>query len=75
MPEAEDVLPAAGRGRRDRCTAGTPGVLGVAGVTVVLPELPGVLVVPPPGSSPLDPGEDAEVIRGNGHAETLHHTA
>ena len=39
MPEAEDVLP----------------LLGVAGVTVVLPELPGVLVVPPPGSSPWIP--------------------
>ena len=32
-----------------------PGVLGVVGVTVVLPELPGVLVVPPPGSSPWIP--------------------
>ena len=46
MPEAEDVLP----------------LLGVVGVTVVLPklpvvlpELPGVLVVPPPGSSPWIP--------------------
>ena len=48
---------AAGRGRRDRCTAGTARRAGRAAA----------------GEQPLDPGEDAEVIRGNGHAETLHH--
>ena len=46
-----------GRGRRDRCAAGTARRAGRAAA----------------GEQPLDPGEDAEVIRGNGHAETLHH--
>ena len=43
MPEAEDVLPLLGVAGVTVVLPELPGVLGVAGVTVVLPELPGVL--------------------------------
>ena len=48
---------AAGCGRRDRCAAGTARLTGRAAS----------------GEQPLDPGENAEVIRGNGRTETLHY--
>ena len=48
---------AAGCGRRDRCAAGTARLIGRAAA----------------GEQPLDPGENAEVIRGNGRTETLHY--